>query len=56
MKKLLFVMSIMCSVNIQAQDVIVMKDGSTIISKVLEVNAADIKYKKFSNQTDRLIH
>lgn len=33
-----------------AQDVIVMKDGSTIISKVLEVNTSDIKYKKFSNQ------
>lgn len=34
-----------------AQDVIVKRDGSTIISKVLEVNTGDIKYKKFSNQT-----
>lgn len=33
----------------QAQDVIVQKDGSTIISRVLEVNQSDIKYKKFSN-------
>lgn len=33
-----------------AQDVIVKRDGSTIISKVLEVNTGDIKYKKFSNQ------
>ena len=49
MKKLLFVMSFMSLVNIQAQDVIVKKDGSTILSKVLEVNTADIKYKKFSN-------
>lgn len=40
----------MCSVSIQAQDVIVKKDGSTILSKVLEVNTSDIKYKKFSNQ------
>ena len=32
-----------------AQDVIVKKDGSTILSKVLEVNPADIKYKKFNN-------
>ena len=32
-----------------AQDVIVKKDGSTILSKVLEVNANDIKYKKYSN-------
>lgn len=43
-------MLLICSANISAQDVIVKKDGSTIISKVLEVNIADIKYKKFSNQ------
>ena len=42
-------MLLICSANISAQDVIVKKDGSTIISKVLEVNIADIKYKKFSN-------
>lgn len=35
---------------INAQDVIVKKDGSTILSKVLEVNKTDIKYKKYSNQ------
>ena len=50
MKHLLFLIFIMCSVSISAQDVIVKKNGSTILSKVLEVNAADIKYKKFSNQ------
>ena len=33
-----------------AQDVIVKRDGSSIISKVLEVNKSDVKYKKFSNQ------
>ena len=32
-----------------AQDVIVKRDGSTILSKVLEVNPTNIKYKKFSN-------
>ncbi len=32
-----------------AQDVIVMNDGSTTLSKVLEVNINDVKYKKFSN-------
>ena len=36
--------------TVSAQDVIVKRDGSTILSKVLEVNTADIKYKKFSNQ------
>ena len=38
----------MCS-NGFAQDVIVKKDGSTILSKILEVNTSDIKYKKYSN-------
>lgn len=33
-----------------AQDVIVKKDGSTILSKVLEVTSSEVKYKKFSNQ------
>ena len=35
--------------NIPAQDVIVKKDGSTIVSKIQEVNQDNIKYKKFSN-------
>ncbi len=38
------------TVSINAQDVIVKRDGSTIISKVLEVNTSNIKYKKYSNQ------
>lgn len=33
-----------------AQDVIVKKDGSTILSKVLEIGGIEIKYKKWSNQ------
>lgn len=33
-----------------AQDVIVKKDNSTVLSKVLEVSSAEIKYKKWSNQ------
>lgn len=32
-----------------AQDVIVKKDGSTISSKVEEINSTDIKYKKWGN-------
>lgn len=50
MKKILFFLLSFTTIHLQAQDVIVKKDGSTILSKVLEVNAADIKYKKFSNQ------
>ena len=33
-----------------AQDVIVKKDGSTIVSKVIEITATEVKYKRFSNQ------
>ena len=50
MKQLLVFLFLLCSATISAQDVIVKKDGTTILSKVLEVNTADIKYKKFSNQ------
>lgn len=32
-----------------AQDVIVKQDGSTILSKVMEINNKEIKYKKWSN-------
>lgn len=37
------------SVAAHAQDVIVKKDGGTIISKVLEIDDTVVKYKKFSN-------
>ena len=46
----LFLICILVALNASAQDVIVKKDGNTILSKVLEVNRNDIKYKKYSNQ------
>lgn len=49
MRKLFILLSFV-SLNVSAQDVIVKKDGSTILSKVIEVNKNDIKYKKYSNQ------
>lgn len=33
-----------------SQDYIILKNGEEVESKVLEINAKDIKYKKFSNQ------
>lgn len=48
MKKYLFLLA-MITTPIFAQDVIVKKDGSTILSKVLEISTSEIKYKKFSN-------
>lgn len=48
MRKILLILAVIV-LNVNAQDVIVKKDGSTILSKVMEVNPGDIKYKKFSN-------
>ena len=50
MNKLLLLLLFVTPSCCMAQDVIVKKDGTTILSKVLEVNPGDIKYKKFSNQ------
>ena len=49
MKQLFVMLLLLCSVSVSAQDVIVKKDGSTILSKVLEVGQDVIKYKKFDN-------
>jgi len=45
----LIIILLLCSSYVKGQDVIVKKDGSTILSKVLEINPSNIKYKKFSN-------
>lgn len=39
----------LASLTVSAQDVIVKKDGSTILSKVTEIGTTDVKYKKWSN-------
>jgi len=41
--------------SVNAQDIISLKDGSTIQAKVLEINPAEIKYKRFDNQDGPLI-
>jgi len=48
-KSLLLLFLFLCPALASAQDVIVKKDGSTIISKVLEITSTEVKYKKFSN-------
>lgn len=50
MKQLLVFLLLLCSASVSAQDVIVKMDGSTILSKVLEVGQEEIKYKRFDNQ------
>jgi len=49
MKHLLVLLLLLCSAVANAQDVIVKKDGTTILSKVLEVGQNEIKYKRHDN-------
>ena len=51
MKKFFIYVLVWCiaSLTVSAQDVIVKKDGSTILSKVTEIGTTDVKYKKWSN-------
>ena len=49
MKKLLVFLLLLCSVSAFAQDVIVKKDGSTVVCRVIEVTASEITYKKWSD-------
>ena len=51
MKRLIvFAVTTTMAFAVYAQDVIVKRDGTTILSKVIEINKNEIKYKKFSNQ------
>lgn len=49
MKKFFLLSLLLVSISVHAQDVIVQKNGSTIISKILEVGTTEIKYKRYSN-------
>lgn len=49
MKHLLVFLLLLCSASVSAQDVIVKKDGSTVVCRVVEVTATEITYKKWSN-------
>lgn len=48
MRRLLLLASFV-SLSVSAQDVIVKKDGSTIISKVIKIGTQEVEYKKASN-------
>ena len=47
MKKILLFLLLLCSIGVSAQDVIVKKDGSTIVCRVVEVNQTEVVYKRF---------
>lgn len=46
-----YLMILFVPIGMSAQDVIVKKDGSTIMSKVIEVGTSEVKYKKWTNQS-----
>lgn len=46
---LLILTTLCCIPFVQAQDIITTKDGKDIQSKILEVNANEVKYKKYNN-------
>lgn len=51
MKKLVLVLVAMFTLNVAAvaQDIIVLRDGSIVRSKIMEVGENDVKYKKWDN-------
>lgn len=49
MKKILLFFMLLSATSAFAQDVIVKKDGSTILSKVIKITTTEVEYKKFSN-------
>ena len=50
MKQILIIILSFFTSSLMAQDVIVKKDGNTIISKVLEISNTEIHYQPWSNQ------
>ena len=49
MKQLLVFLFLLCAASVSAQDVIVKKDGSTIVCRVVELTDTEITYKKWSD-------
>ena len=49
MKQLFIFLLFLCSTSISAQDVIVKKDGSTIVCRVVELTSSEIVYNKWSD-------
>lgn len=49
MKQLLVFLFLLCTASVSAQDVIVKKDGSTIVCRIVELSSSEITYKKWSD-------
>lgn len=44
------ILSVLLSVSVMAQDVIIKRNGDELQCKILEVNKNEVKYKRWSNQ------
>mgnify|MGYP006916106318 CR=1 FL=1 len=49
MKQILVFLFLLCAASVSAQDVIVKKDGSTIVCRVVELTSSEITYKKWDD-------
>lgn len=49
MKQLLVLLMLVCAMSSFAQDVIVKKNGSTVVCRVVEVNTSEVVYKKWGD-------
>ena len=50
MRKILLILSVLCSLSAMAQDVIVKRNGEELQCKILEVSKNEVKYKRWTNQ------
>ena len=49
MKQMLVLLMLFCSIGAYAQDVIVKKNGSTIVCRIVEINSSEVVYKKWTD-------
>ena len=49
MKHFWVLLMLLCSASAFAQDVIVKKNGSTVLCRIIEVNSSEVVYKKWTN-------
>lgn len=49
MKKVLMFLMLLCSLTASAQDVIVKKNGSTVVCRIVEVGQAEVVYKRWTD-------
>lgn len=49
MKNILFLLMLLCSISVFSQDVIVKKNGTTILCRIVEINSSEVVYKKWTD-------